>query len=184
VRQYYYTVAALPSLALEEQPFFDRETFLDHCATFLHPRDLEYVRSASIDPDIDWTHLEWTGELARWNEVFRSFMLNGAVARAQRLGWEIEIDRDRADAIVAEHTRQLIGEETPLKTEISFLRRMWAFIDSIELGHFFDRESIALYYLKLQLALRYRRITDEDAGREEFDRQYGELSKALMEIDT
>jgi len=187
VQQYYYTVAALPAVKLEEKPFFDTKTFLVHCAAFLHPRDLAYVKAARISPEDsgqDDDGVVDRGLLAQWNLFFRTVFMNGAVVRAQSLGWEYSARDGLSDPVLAERIRQILGDETPLKSESALMRMMWAFVEEIGTGHYFDREAILTYYLKLQLALRYQRITDTQAGREEFDRQYGELSKALMEIDT
>lgn len=187
MQQYYYTVAALPAIKLEEKPFFEVESFLDHCAAFLHPRDLAYVEAAQIAPESNQSENSFavvTGLLARWRLFLTALFGHGAVVRAQNLGWEQVAKDIEFDPILSDRIRQILGDETPLKSEISVLRMMWNFVDEISTGHFFDREAILTYYLKLQLALRYERITDIDAGREEFDRQYGELSKALMEIDT
>lgn len=191
MRQYYYTVAALPAVRLEDDPFFDHNGFLEHCSSFLHPRDLAYVRSARITPedssDGDDSISEpaaTTGLLAVWDLFLRSVFSHAATVRAQELGWETTGQTSESDPALAERIRQILGEETPLKSESALLQMMWIVLEDLTIGHFFDREAILVYYLKLQLALRYQRITNTEAGREEFDRQYGELSKALMEIDT
>lgn len=188
MRQYYYTIAALPAVTLEEPPFFDEERFLDHCRAFLHPRDLAYLHDARISPaeegESSVSEGAASGVLAAWNLFRSSVYAYGAVARAQSLEWEFTPPAIDADPVLAERIRLILAEDTPLKSESSLLRTMWSFLEEIGIGHFFDREAIVIYYLKLQLALRYQRITDNQAGREEFDRQYEELSKALMEIDT
>ncbi len=192
MKQYYYTVASLPALKLEEQPFLTQDDFLAICAVEMDVADLDYVASARIRLEgeqasvVDTSPSQPTEIVAEWNRVLREFQQQAAILRAQNLGWEAErLPRpDMQDATIPERLRQILNEETPLKQELGVLRWLWFMAESLETGHHFDRDKLFLYHLKLQIALRRTYITDSDAGNEEFDRQYNVVAEELMEIAT
>ncbi|MFW5827007.1 MAG: hypothetical protein ACOCU4_02885 [Alkalispirochaeta sp.] len=192
MKQYYYTVASLPALKLEEQPFLSLEEFLEICAIEMDGADLNYVASARTRLEGEdavgnaTSPSELQGLAVEWNRLLREFQQQAAILRAQNLGWEAErLPRpDMQDATIPERLRQILNEETPLKQELGVLRWLWSMAESLETGHHFDREKLFLYHLKLQIALRRSFISDSDAGDEEFDRQYNVVAEELMEIAT
>ncbi|MEX2443073.1 MAG: hypothetical protein WD492_05685 [Alkalispirochaeta sp.] len=192
MKQYYYTVASLPALKLEEQPFLSQNDFLEACAVEMDAKDMEYVGSALIRMEgeeasiVGVSSSDPVGIASEWIRTLREFQQQAAIIRAQNLGWEAErLPRpDVQDAAIPEQLRQILNDENPLRRELGILRWLWAVADTLETGHHFDREKLFLYHLKLQIALRRTRITDSDAGNEEFDRQYNEVAESLMEIAT
>ena len=192
MKQYYYTVASLPSLKQEEQPFLSQDDFLEICAVEMDGTDREYVASAHIRLEGDQASVvgsspnDPVGIVSEWNRFLRELQQQAAILRAQNTGWEAErLPRpDVQDAAIPERLRQTLNEENPLKQELGILRWLWSVAESLETGHHFDRENLFLYHLKLQIAWRRTRITDDDAGNEEFDRQYNEVAESLMEIAT
>ena len=192
MRQYYYTVSSLPALKFEEEPAFSVEDFLEACAVELTAEDYDYVTSATIRLEGDTASVpgvatgDPAGTLGEWIRILREFQQQAAVIRAQNLGWETDrLPRpDMRDASIPERLRQILNEENPLKREQGILRWLWSTAESLGIGHHFDRETLDLYHLKLQIALRRVRISDSDAGNEEFERQYSQVAEPLMEIAT
>jgi hypothetical protein len=189
VKQYFYTVASLPALKFEETPFLSEDAFLEMCAVEATPEDFGYIASARIrineEEDLAPGPGE-TGVSAEWNRILREFQLQAAAIRAQNLGWEVERlpKPDVQDPTIPERLRQILGEDNPLKRELGVLRWLWNAAESLETGHYFDREKLVLYYLKLQIAQRRLRITDSEAGDAGFDEQYRKVAESLMEIAT
>lgn len=192
MKQYYYTVASLPALKFDEAPSVSQDQFIEMCAVELTDEDMRYVRSAEIRIIGDAAafrgvrHDDPDGILAEWNRMLREFQQQAALTRAQNLGWEADrLPRpDITDATIPERLRQFLNEDTPLKAEVSVARWLWNAAEALEPGHYFDRERLALYYIKLQIGLRKQRISDDEAGNEEFERQYNEVAQSLMEIAT
>lgn len=192
VKQYYYTVASLPSLKFDEESPISQEEFAEICAVELSGEDLRYVEQASIR--LTGENAAVSGEspedppgvLREWNRMLREFQQQAGLIRAGSLGWEVErMPRpDVEDAAIPERLRQIANEDNPLKQELAILRYLFEAAESREPGHHFDRETLALYHLKLQVVLRRARISDADAGNEEFDRQYETVAASLMEIAT
>lgn len=190
MQQYYYTVASLPAIRLEEEPFLTGEEFLDICRIETSPDDQNVIEAARILPaesdDSESRQETYPGVLAAWNRTVRDFQFHAAQIRAQNLGWETErIPRSEGlDASMSERTRGILNEDTPLKMENSLMRWLWQVAEELETGHHFDREKLVVYHLKLQLAARRARLADREGGNEEFDRQYRDVAHSLMEIAT
>ncbi len=186
MQQYYYTVASLPAVRFEEKPFLARDEFLEICRIEATPDDQDVIENARIFPELqeDEAPQPMPGVLGRWNELVREFSVGAAQIRAQNLGWDSErLPRAAGlDAAMAERTRTVLNEETPLKMEIALMRWLWQVVEDLETGHHFDREKLVVYHLKLQLALRRAHLTDAEAGGEEYDRQYETVAHSLMEI--
>lgn len=192
MRQYYYTVASLPALQLDELSPLSMEQFHEACDVELTDEDRAYVLGAYIRLEGDGARVtgqaadDPSGLLAQWSVILREFQQQAALIRAQNLGWEIDrMPRpDVSDAQMPERLRQILGEDSPLKRELAILRWLWSTAEQLETGHHFDREKLLLYHLKLQMTLRRARLTDSEAGNEEFEAQYNRVAESLMEIAT
>lgn len=190
MRQYYYTVSSFPALRFEEEPFLDISSFLELCAVEVSPEDLAYVASASIwmdtmpEGDVEAPAGDDSSVRYRWQRALRDVQLQAAQMRAQNLGREGErfAPVSGTDASLAERVRSILNEDTPLKMELALMRRLWNTAEELEPGHHFDRDTLFLYHVKLQIAIRRARITDSGEGGAEYDRQYEGVAESLMEI--
>ena len=185
MRQYYYTVASLPAIRFEETPFLTQDEFLEYCDIEVDADDRRYIRTARIWGADEDEHAD-TGVSLLWNTHLQEIQRHAAVIRAQNLGRDAErLPRvDMQDATLPERLRQILNEDTPLKTENALLRLLWQHAESLEAGHHFDREKLFVYHLKLQIAARRTRLNDSESGADEFDRQYEVVAQSLMEIAT
>lgn len=183
--QYYYTVASLPALRFEDDPFLDIPTFLDMCRVEASSEDMGYIESAAIwftREDMDQIPSDSVAH--RWAQSLRDLQIQTAVLRSQALAWEGERfpPVSGSDGTLLERARAIVNEENPYKMELALLRRLWQTAEDLEAGHYFDRDTLFLYHLKLQIVLRKVRISDTEAGDTEFDRQYATVAESLMEI--
>ncbi len=179
MRQYYYTVSVLPAVHFDEPPLFSADDFLEECERFVSPADMEVIRSATPAGGDDRQ-----GTVGAWNEFARTIREELARLRLLSLGWESDGAAEYvvSDPRLAEFARNMTLQDNPRKAELSLLQRMWEFLDELELGHFFDRERLVVYYLRLQISDRRAKLTDLDAGNDEFTRQYEEVAQTTMEI--
>ncbi len=185
MKQYYYSVAVLPALGFEEEPFFSVDSFLEHCATFVSPDDLDYIRSASLFPKMTETDSGNDPQvLSIWSRFIADLQSHTARIRSDALGWDAEElpEPSGRDVSVADIARRITAETNPYRAELQLLRLQWDFLDDLELGHFFDREKLTVYYLRLQICLRRRTISDLETGKAVFSRQYDTVAQAMMEI--
>jgi hypothetical protein len=87
--------------------------------------------------------------------------------RAQRLGWDVTTALRSAgrDPELATVAARILENESPRAAEDELDRARWTFLDGLEFGHYFDLESLALYWLKLRV-LERRAVFNKDRGRE------------------
>lgn len=191
MRQYYYTVASLPSIKLEDSPFYTSAQFLEVCSVELTPEDLPYVAGASITPAVPdeppggGNPLHQPDDLlGLWAAWQREFTLLLAHQRAQALSWDAErMPRsDLSDPSIIESVRRVLAEDGPLRRELAVMETYWNEVTMLAVGHHFDRDALAAYHLKLQIAARRARMLADGAGKDEYERQYEYVGRSLMEI--
>lgn len=169
--QYYFLVASLPSLTYDTAVAHTPQQFLEMVREHATASDYEAVRSASIDAP--------AGIDARYDSVrqWQRFEtgLRNALVRLRTPAKGVEADsylrrdpdgRDYTDLSgVTEAARAAVSEVSPLTGEHDLGKARWAFLDELEVGHFFDVEKLIVYYLRLQLIARLRQLNRDDGER-------------------
>jgi hypothetical protein len=162
---YYYLVASLPELSFDRPTPITTKDFLELCSEHLPAASCRLL--AETDLFQSPASPARLGVLNIWFE--REHLLRNELARlrAQRLGWDVTLHlrstgRDADLAVVAE---RILGNESPRAAEDKLDRARWTFLDGLEFGHYFDLESLALYWLKLRL-LERRAVFNKERGRE------------------
>ncbi|MFW6329596.1 MAG: hypothetical protein ACOC28_05825 [Alkalispirochaetaceae bacterium] len=186
--EYYYAVASLPSLSLEESSYHSPGSFLSFMEEQLTAEDLSYLKRATIDPpgefgDMPGAYLSY----ARFVVALRNVL---AKERAARLAWELEehlrLD-DRGETGTTEpeamaRAREALNAENPYRAEEALIRAQWALLDELEVGRFFNVEKLLIYYLRLQLADRFGTM-NQDRGVDSFEEQYSRLAEQFEGIE-
>ncbi len=174
--QYYFLVASLPLLSYEQRDATEPQEFLALLAEHLSASDLALVRNATIDPP-EGTCASASPVIRAWTGFERG-LRNGLVRlRAARLSTEPghylrpDENGDYGDtsAEIGEAAREAMAHDSPLSAEDTLNRARWLFLDQLQVGHYFDLEHIAVYYLRLQIHARRRRF-DHDQGQARFAR--------------
>jgi hypothetical protein len=186
--QYYYAVATLPSLSLEETSYFTIENFLEFMQEQLTEEDYNHLRRATLDPPEEF------GDMPAAYVTFARFVvaLRNALSkeRAGELGWELEehlrLD-DRGETGVTEpeamsRAKEALNADNPFRAEEAIVRAQWALLDELEVGRFFNIEKIIIYYLRLQLCERFGNMTVE-RGMDRFDEQYSRVANQFQGIE-
>lgn len=186
--QYYYAVATLPSLSLEETSYLSIESFCEFMKEQLTEADYDALSRASIDPPEDF------GSMPPAYVTYARFVLGlrNALAkeRASRFGWELEEHLrydDRGESGMNEtdpmiRAREALNAENPFRAEETLIRGQWALLDELEVGRFFNIDKLIIYYLRLQLCERYGNMTPE-RGLDSFDRQYSRIAEQFQGIE-
>lgn len=186
--QYYYAVATLPTLALEETSYLSIESFCEFMKEQLTAEDYGYLSRASLDPPAEF------GDMPKAYVSFARFVLalRNALSkeRAGELGWELEehlrLD-DRGETGMTEpeamvRAREALNAENPFRAEEAIIRAQWALLDELEVGRFFNVEKIIIYYLRLQLCERFGDMTIE-RGVDRYDEQYARIANQFQGIE-
>jgi len=142
--KYYYLVASLPYLKLEEVPPLSKESFFQECEKWLSSTDLLALKKLDIDDFTMQPHDSHVVE--EWKQF--DYRLRQELAHLRKAR-KTSLQEKRSLL-----TQAIMAEQTPLLMEKALARKRWEFIDEIELGHHFDFNLLQLYYLKLQLVER------------------------------
>lgn len=186
--QYYYAVATLPTLSLEETSYHSPESFLEFMEEQLTASDFHYLQRATIDPPREYREMPAVYiRYARFVVALRNAL---AKERAAHLEWELEehlrLD-DRGETGTTEpeamtRAREALNAENPYRAEESLVRAQWALLDDLEVGRFFNVEKLIIYYLRLQLVERFGNMTSE-RGMDSFDEQYKRIAQQFEGIE-
>ena len=155
-------------LKIDDAPLISSETFLSYCSSFVKPEKLRELASATLAPDRAPEKRKTL--LERYAAWEMSLRLSLAKLRANRLGADTsgnrffkmdisyETDADRAAA-------EAYGAPNPLEREKLLDFGRWTKLEELELGHRFDFDVLCAYKLKLEILLKWKaRSADQAAG--------------------
>jgi hypothetical protein len=189
VAQYYYTVASLPFLQYDSDNFPSTTRFLEICVDHVRPDDMILIRNARLD--IDNILESSCGVLQRWYDFERGIRnelvkhRSGALSREPHAYLKFDrADRDMTDLSgVSEIVRSAVSETNPMRAEENLQKARWQFLEGLEIGHYFDCETLVLYFLKLQILERKGKMTREN-GEKVFEEAYRRISEGFFEEKT
>ncbi|TVR01838.1 MAG: DUF2764 family protein [Spirochaetaceae bacterium] len=185
--QYYYAVASLPMLFLEGETFPDVDEFLGICVSWMSSRDLQALQRATLDPGF-CADTE-PSALGAWYAFETELRNTLARQRASRLG----VDEDRyvgsqENAIwfstteMESRVSEAMSAESPLRAEQLLDEYRWRTLDELAVGHYFDRDILIIYYLKLQI-LRRRATMNRQDGQDLFDATWKTIIDRYYKVD-
>ena len=169
--QYYFFVASLPGLSFETERTLSPDSFLEMAEANLSSPDMRALRRARIDAPVELEDapevvIEWQRfERGLRNELVKIRATRKAVDAAEYIRRDDAGNDETSRIGLAEVAREAFGEESPLTGEHALNRLRWAYLDELEVGHFFDLNRVIVYYLKLQILARERMFNREDGER-------------------
>lgn len=176
--QYYYLVSTLPMLSFDAEKYPSEGEFLEACAARMSRND--YRRLINTELEIDPGTYEPRTEVQRW-WYHREVALRNALVRVRAAALNRDAEenlrrtpdgRDLGDdpAVIAA-VREAYSQESPLRQEERLLQYRWQLLDEVSVGHFFDLDTLVIYYLKLKILGRRSQFKTE-LGTETFDETY------------
>jgi hypothetical protein len=153
--QYYYLVAALPMLRLENELPLTHSEFTEQCRQQLSEEDFIKFSSES------GCRLE--AEYEAWNTALKNELVK---LRSAKLGFEAEesLKDGRIYAGIAELAREIFNQDNPLEAEILMDKMRWNKISDLEALEYFSVEKLSAYALKLKLLERKALFTKEQGN--------------------
>lgn len=162
---YTYLLAALPFLSFGGPAPFSYEELIRRSEGLIPAGDLEMLRripriaeespQSSSGAVAGWLHFEMTLR----NEMVR--------LRADRLHWDAAAHYRNGGKTTLEMTH-LVQEArrsaSPLEGEKVLDAARWRALEELAAGHYFDRDALLIYALKLRILLRWERIRKSDAA--------------------
>ncbi len=160
---YYYLVAGLPMLSLEQPVPFSPDEYFRSCEHLL-----------SDDDRMDMHHI-LTGHPERCRNrlvkewVARDTQLRSAIARARAARKKVDAapyvrEFSGYDAYSEKAAAEAMSEPNPLAREMSIDRFRWRLLDELSLADPFGAFALFAFVIKLQMSARWQKRT-EDRGR-------------------
>jgi len=163
-REYYYLVSSLPSLSLHDPLPLDGKGFLAAAGTHLSRHDYETLISVSLTNagDLEGASLSVARLWLQWERLVGNELVK---LRAAALGVDPaeHMRGDPGDGGYGLLAGKIFNTQSPMDARTALDEARWRYIEALEWGHYFDIESLALYYLKIQI-LERRALFDRDKG--------------------
>jgi hypothetical protein len=173
LRNYYYFVAALPSVSYGDPPPVSSREFRERCGYFLSPGDAALLGYCRYDAKTAIGAVKPTGAafIDRFLARERALILNLAFLRAAKLKWQSPGDPpyDGFDAAAA--AKAAFEMNDPLAAELFIDQGRWEALDSMVGLDLFSVNNIYAHLMKLQL-LERKQLFDIAKGSAEYKKLY------------
>jgi len=157
---FYFLIASLPSLTLDEKTSFSREEFLSACRQSPTPLDLDDIRNV-LDGNFEKVKHPFIQE---W--LSREILIRNNIARSRAAKAAIDAkpflrESDKFSIEIEQAVETAFAEPNPLKRELALDQFRWKMIDEMFLFQPFSLAAIFGYTLKLRIALRWTKLEAE-----------------------
>jgi hypothetical protein len=159
--EYYYLVASLPMLSLEDLPEISSEEFLEVTMDHLPACEFAALRDLSLQPISSESQLDSIKAWSEWETSVRNTIV---VMRAEGDASLVESFKRSGGGFFAEVEKgvsEAFSKSDPLEREKYLANMRWAFLDDLELGHEFDVVKLVVYRLKLLLCEKFAHVSKE-----------------------
>ena len=173
MKNYYYILAALETIRLGEKIPISEEYFLQFAEDTMDAKGYQILlkcRWGLTEP----TGFSFADRILSWEKKLR---LELAKARILKLPFDSPPDLQAPDGSYSllEQVRAVIALDSPLDAELDLDQLRWSFLEETGARHYFDLEALVVYYLKLQLAVRRKKL-QEELGKDTFKKEYAALA--------
>lgn len=177
---YFYTLASLPFIQLDDRLPFDRDFFLQLCETTISQKDYMEILHTTIDIPENESNL---GSLAAqywsWERTLRNYLVK---ARSKEMNIEGNTFLRDEDTYldIEEIAATAIKQNTPLEAEHYLAQKRWEYIDSLRSVDYFSFQNLQVWYLQYQILERMN-VFDEEEGFNRYSALYQEILKGQNE---
>ena len=152
----------------EGPPPMSAEEFLESCSRLLTAPDFTDIQQARLNAArtgnarIELLKRFQDAEFGLRNELVK--------LRAKKLGVEQDryIREESLNPLLAAAARDILEQETPLKSETYMSGTLWTILEDLMVGHYFDVDFLTAYYLKIQILERQASFQVE-AGKQKLE---------------
>jgi len=164
-QSYYYTLASLPALKLEDSIPFDRNYFLQLCENTISPGDYQKIQKTSIEIPEDQDLLSGLStQYWKWEKALRNALVK-VRAKEMNLDGNSFLREEEILSDVEEIATAAIRQDTPLDAELFLSARRWDFIESLRTIQYFSIENLQVWYLQYQILERINQFDKEEGFR-------------------
>lgn len=176
----YYLVSQLPEFTVSDgkSPLpISYEYYRDLCSRFMSGKNLKILDSLSLEPSIDDSVKTGSKFVDEWNHRERSLRLALAQIRALRMKKKFNMGLVSIAPDAVQAARTASGMDSPLAAEQFLNQYRLSVIDSIRPLDLFSTDTVFSYGLRLQLAVRMKKINAE-MGAASYRKIYDSILKA------
>jgi hypothetical protein len=176
LRHYYYTVAALETIRLEEKVPISEEKFLQFAEDTLNAKDYQVLLKSRLGLT-EPTGLSFADRILSWEKELRLELGKARILKQQFDPLPV-LPASDGQYVLVEKVREALAFGSPLDAERFLDHLRWSFIEDMGACHFFDLEALVVYYFKLQIALRQEKF-QKDLGQESFEKAYAAVTESF-----
>ena len=175
----YYLVSQLPEFTVSDDRSalpITYEYYYDLCSRFLDKKDMEILKSLSLEPPIE---AEKTGSklVDSWNEKEKSLRIALGQIRALRMKKKFSVGNESIAPDAVQAARTASGMDSPLAAEQFLNQYRLGVIESMRPLDGFSVDAVFSYGLRLKLAARMKKF-NADKGLESYRKIYDGIRKA------
>jgi hypothetical protein len=159
---YYFLVASLPSLSLQEAPPLSLQSFVTLCGEHLTKHDFRAMLALINDKPEDSDN----GFVRNWNRketMFRNAIARIRAARLKKDPSQHLREHTGYDSYFEKAASDAFSKSTPAERELALDKFLWQQIDEQEGYTFASSSAVMGYALKLRMAERWAGV-DTDTG--------------------
>jgi len=175
VGTYYFTVASLPYLTSHTHPGLSNEEFVTYLSDKITPAELERITACSLIPQ---SYSQEDLVVSKWNAFETSLRNQLALLRSKKQDLTYEGGHESVLFGLEEKAREAVNLTNPLEAEEFLDDIRWAYLEDLELTHYFDLPRLQIYYLKLQI-LNRKFLFKKEKGKVNFEKTYNEIRTNL-----
>lgn len=166
--RYYYLIAGLPELKMDEPPPVSLEQFIFQCQGILDEAGMHDLGKV-LAGDMEGIR---STQAAQW--LAADTQLRNAVSRTRAAHLNIDAisfirDHTGARMDIETAVRDAYARDNPLERELSLDKCRWLILEELALSDRFGLGTVIAYGARLQIVERWN-VYDEETGREEFDK--------------
>ena len=177
---YYYALASLPMLSLNDTSGVEMESFDEICREQLSDSDYQALMSARLD---NYTEENADNPLfllfRKWETALRNVLTR---MRGQQRGVEYEKYQLPGDDITGmeDLAKEAMNNPSPYEAALRLYSARWDYLEELGINQFFNLEALTVYYLKLQILAKLRDY-NKDRGSEALTKHYKKIRAAADE---
>ena len=174
--EYFYTVASLPMLTVNQEPPITIDYFLETCRYTMTEKDFSVLQSAALVPSDSASH----NAIKKWQDWERTLRNELIKMRSQKTGIDgskYQRDGDSTTGVF-DAAREAFNSVNPKVGEEVLDNARWRYLDELESGHNFDLTKLIVYYLKLQISERKANM-NIDNGRIKYQEIYDSITDKI-----
>lgn len=163
---YYYLAASLPTLSLDSAPLISPAAFRALCLQHLTPADQRAMEEVlDLDPAGAAPRSAVAREWFAAETCLRNAIVRVRAARLQRDSAACLRSESGYDSAAEHAVAEAYSRGTPAERELALDRHRWSTLETLAGFNPFAPRALMAYGLKLKLADRWARLTDEQGMR-------------------